>query len=205
MKEAKYLWRKILSHIALFRYDLISMSNFAFNIFNFPFSSKLPLSPTGRGSSAAAASFSRNVPERSTFHSGMTRNRTRAPYAGIPTSSQDTSALNSRPSTFFSKLSSKFSKRLDEWVVNFFLLRVFELIRPMLILLSLRVLQALIQVFQNFWPRILLTYYVQVNNYEIVVTFFHISNNLTWYSAIVHKFTRIYPVCSSNEMTKQFM
>merc|ERR1719384_2550759 len=73
---------------------------------------KLPLSPTGRGSSAAAQSFSRNVPERSTFHSGMTRNRTRAPYAGIPTSSQDTSALNSsRPSTFFSKLSSKFSKR----------------------------------------------------------------------------------------------
>jgi len=75
---------------------------------------KLPLSPTGRGSSAAAASFSRNVPERSTFHSGMTRNRTRAPYAGIPTSSQDTSALNSsRPSTFFSKLSSKFSKRYE--------------------------------------------------------------------------------------------
>ena len=200
MKEAKYLWRKILSHIALFRYDLISMSNFAFNIFNFPFSSKLPLSPTGRGSSAAAASFSRNVPERSTFHSGMTRNRTRAPYAGIPTSSQDTSALNSRPSTFFSKLSSKFSKRLDEWVVNFFLLRVFELIRPMLILLSLPcVLQALIQVFQNFWPRILLTYYVQVNNYEIVVNFFHISHNLTWYSAIVHKFTRIYQACNSCE------
>ena len=161
MKEAKNLLRKISSHIALFRYDLISMSNFAFNFFQFPISSKLPLSPTGRGSSAAAASFSRNVPERSTFHSGMTRNRTRAPYAGIPTSSQDTSALNSRPSTFFSKLSSKFSKRLDEWVVNFFLLRVFELIRPMLILLSLLcVLQALIQVFQNFWPRILLTYYV---------------------------------------------
>merc|ERR1711983_255111 len=74
---------------------------------------KLPLSPTGRGSSAAAQSFSRNVPERSTFHSGMTRNRTRNPYApGMPTSSQGTSALNSsRPSTFFSKLSSKFSKR----------------------------------------------------------------------------------------------
>jgi len=74
---------------------------------------KTPLSPSGRGSSAAAQSFSRNVPERSTFHSGMTRNRTRVPYApGMPTSSQDTSALNSsRPSTFFSKLSSKFSKR----------------------------------------------------------------------------------------------
>merc|ERR1712223_306791 len=71
---------------------------------------KTPLSPSGRGSSAAAQSFSRNVPERSTFHSGMTRNRTRVPYApGMPTSSQDTSALNSsRPSTFFSKLSSKF-------------------------------------------------------------------------------------------------
>lgn len=71
------------------------------------------MSPSGRGSSAAAQSFSRNVPERSTFHSGMTRNRTRVPYApGMPTSSQDTSALNSsRPSTFFSKLSSKFSKR----------------------------------------------------------------------------------------------
>ena len=77
--------------------------------------SKTPLSPSGRGSSAAAQSFSRNVPERSTFHSGMTRNRTRVPYApGMPTSSQDTSALNSsRPSTFFSKLSSKFSKRYE--------------------------------------------------------------------------------------------
>ena len=28
-------------------------------------------------------------------------------------------------------------------------------------------------------------WYVQVNNYEIVVLFFHISHNLTWYSAIV--------------------
>ena len=46
---------------------------------------------------------------------------------------------------------------------------------------------------------------VQVNNYEIVVNFFHISHNLTWYSAIVHKFTRIYPVCSTYELTKQFM
>ena len=46
---------------------------------------------------------------------------------------------------------------------------------------------------------------LQVNNYEIVVKFFHISRNLTWYSAIVHKFTRIYPVCSTYELTKQFM
>ena len=41
-------------------------------------------------------------------------------------------------------------------------------------------------------------WYVQVNNYEIVVLFFHISHNLTWYSAIVHKFTSIYPVFSTN-------
>ena len=35
---------------------------------------------------------------------------------------------------------------------------------------------------------------LQVDDYEIVVNIFHISHNLTWYSAIVHKFTRIYPV-----------
>ena len=46
---------------------------------------------------------------------------------------------------------------------------------------------------------------LQVNNYEIIVKFFHIGHNLTWYSAIVHKFTRIYPVCSTTEVTKQFM
>ena len=46
---------------------------------------------------------------------------------------------------------------------------------------------------------------LQVNDYEIVLNFFHISHNLTWYSAIVHKFTRIYPVCSTYELTKQFM
>ena len=50
-----------------------------------------------------------------------------------------------------------------------------------------------------------LRWFVQVNNYEIVVNFFHISHNLAWYSAIVHKFTRIYPVCSTYELTKQFM
>ena len=43
-----------------------------------------------------------------------------------------------------------------------------------------------------------------VNNYEIFINFFHISHNLTWYSAIVH-FTRIYPICWTYELTKQFM
>jgi hypothetical protein len=46
---------------------------------------------------------------------------------------------------------------------------------------------------------------LQVNDYEIVVNFFHISHNLTQYSVIVHKFGRIYPVCSTYELTKQFM
>ena len=41
---------------------------------------------------------------------------------------------------------------------------------------------------------------VQVNDYETaLIFFFHISHNLTWYSAIVHKFTRVYPVCSTYE------
>ena len=33
---------------------------------------------------------------------------------------------------------------------------------------------------------------VQVNGYEIVENFFHISHILTWYSAIVHKFTSLF-------------
>ena len=45
---------------------------------------------------------------------------------------------------------------------------------------------------------------IQVNHYEIVVKFAHINHNLT-YLAIVHKFTRIYPFCSTYELTKQFM
>ena len=83
--------------------------------------SKLPLSPPGRGmgrpvpaAGADAASFARNVPERSTFHSGQTRTRPRPPagqFGGMPMSSQDTSALNANKANFFSKLSSKFSKR----------------------------------------------------------------------------------------------
>ena len=47
------------------------------------------------------------------------------------------------------------------------------------------------------------TLLVQANNFEIVVIFFHISHNLTWYSAIVHKFTKIHPVCSTYQLTKQ--
>jgi len=63
----------------------------------------------GRGSAAA---FQRQVPARSTFHSGQTRRPPPTSQYGVPLSSQDTSALNSAARTsFFSKLSSKFSKR----------------------------------------------------------------------------------------------
>nr|XP_040564851.1 serine/threonine-protein kinase MARK2-like isoform X4 [Lepeophtheirus salmonis] len=77
-------------------------------------SGKTAISPTG---GRTPLSFSRNVPERSTFHSGQTRPRvSRHNFAGVPlvpVSSQDTSMLNSgtRSTTFFSKLSSRFSKR----------------------------------------------------------------------------------------------
>lgn len=91
---------------------------------------KLPLSPSSRGGvvgsggsagGVGAPSFSRNVPERSTFHSGMKAHNRGAKAVGsggygLPTSSQDTSSINpaTRPSNFFSKLSSKFSKRYDQ-------------------------------------------------------------------------------------------
>ena len=46
---------------------------------------------------------------------------------------------------------------------------------------------------------------LQVNIYEIDVNFFHISHKLICYcSAFVHKFTQIYPVCFTYELTKQF-
>nr|XP_031846802.1 serine/threonine-protein kinase MARK2-like [Nomia melanderi] len=54
--------------------------------------------------------FPRNVPSRSTFHSGQ--NRAQRIYNQDHTHTQDTSAISplARPS-FFSKLSSRFSKR----------------------------------------------------------------------------------------------
>merc|ERR1719266_3242045 len=62
------------------------------------------------------AAFQRQVPARSTFHAGQTSARRPAPSSqyGVPLSSQDTSALNSARTSFFSKLSSKFSKRYEE-------------------------------------------------------------------------------------------
>jgi len=73
---------------------------------------KMPLSPGGSNRSSAA--FQRQDRTRSTFHSGQTRARPSNSQYGVPISSQDTSALNSAARTsFFSKLSSKFTKRYD--------------------------------------------------------------------------------------------
>jgi len=59
--------------------------------------------------------FPRNVPSRSTFHSGQNRQRNHTPSYGqtTPMQTQDTSAIShtGRTSSFFSKLSSRFSKR----------------------------------------------------------------------------------------------
>ncbi|XP_034235189.1 serine/threonine-protein kinase MARK2-like isoform X10 [Thrips palmi] len=60
--------------------------------------------------------FPRNVPSRSTFHSGQNRPRNHtgsvSAYGASPLQSQDTSAIpHGRTSSFFSKLSSRFSKR----------------------------------------------------------------------------------------------
>ncbi|XP_068202325.1 MAP/microtubule affinity-regulating kinase 3-like isoform X18 [Palaemon carinicauda] len=71
-------------------------------------SNKTPVSPSSMNRTSP---FPRNVPSRSTFHSGQNR-RNNNTYSGAPLVTQDTSALSSTSRTsFFSKLSSKFSKR----------------------------------------------------------------------------------------------
>merc|ERR1719228_2928047 len=74
--------------------------------------SSLKMAAVSPGASRGNAAFQRQVPARSTFHSGQTRRPAPTSQYGVPLSSQDTSALNSAARTsFFSKLSSKFSKR----------------------------------------------------------------------------------------------
>jgi len=75
--------------------------------------SSLKMSAVSPGATRGTAAFQRQVPARSTFHSGQTRRQPSSQY-GVPLSPQDTSALNSARTSFFSKLSSKFSKRYDE-------------------------------------------------------------------------------------------
>merc|ERR1712106_216966 len=76
--------------------------------------SSLKMAAVSPGASRGTAAFQRQDPARSTFHSGQTRRPAPTSQYGVPLSSQDTSALNSAARTsFFSKLSSKFSKRYD--------------------------------------------------------------------------------------------
>ncbi|CAL4059848.1 unnamed protein product [Meganyctiphanes norvegica] len=73
-------------------------------------SNKTPVSPIS--SSNRTSPFPRNVPSRSTFHSGQNRrNNNTYSGVGVPLTTQDTSALSTNRTSFFSKLSSKFSKR----------------------------------------------------------------------------------------------
>jgi len=74
----------------------------------------LKMSAVSPGASRGPAAFQRQVPARSTFHSGQTRRPAPSSQYGVPLSSQDTSNLNSARTSFFSKLSSKFSKRYEE-------------------------------------------------------------------------------------------
>lgn len=58
--------------------------------------------------------FPRGSQNRSTFHSGQTRERRQPPFngsGGAPLQTQDTSSVSQTRPSFFSKLSSKFSKR----------------------------------------------------------------------------------------------
>ncbi|KAK3930764.1 Serine/threonine-protein kinase MARK2 [Frankliniella fusca] len=86
-------------------------------------SSEAPSSVVARGPPVSPAvgnrvqqPFPRNVPSRSTFHSGQNRPRNHtgsvSAYGASPLQTQDTSAIpHGRTSSFFSKLSSRFSKR----------------------------------------------------------------------------------------------
>ena len=101
------------------RVTSVSVSDKLFPLF--PFSKNvLFIYSSGRGQPVSPAvsnrtPLSRNVPSRSTFHSGQTRQRNHTsgygPASGLQT--QDTSAIAhaARTSSFFSKLSSRFSKR----------------------------------------------------------------------------------------------
>lgn len=96
-------------------YDNKASSTEKTNMTNIPdsasSSNKTPVSPIS--SSNRTSPFPRNVPSRSTFHSGQNRrNNNTYSGVGVPLTTQDTSALSSANRTsFFSKLSSKFSKR----------------------------------------------------------------------------------------------
>ena len=157
MKEA-HLWRKILSHIVLFRW---SNFNEQFCIY-FSISHFQQIASVAHGTwIVCRRSFI--FAKRPREVNVSLRNDAKPDKSSLCWNSYFVAGhLCTQLETvnfLFKTIFEIFQK--VRWVSSqFFLLRVFELIRPMLILLSLRVHQALIQVFQNFWPWILLTYYV---------------------------------------------
>ncbi|XP_008549620.1 serine/threonine-protein kinase MARK2 isoform X9 [Microplitis demolitor] len=78
-----------------------------------PLRQSMGVSPSSRLATPTTPAFPRNVPSRSTFHSGQ--NRAQRNHTQGHTHTQDTSAISplARPS-FFSKLSSRFSKRFSK-------------------------------------------------------------------------------------------
>ncbi|XP_015599708.1 serine/threonine-protein kinase MARK2 isoform X24 [Cephus cinctus] len=77
-----------------------------------PLRQSLGVSPSNRLATPTTPAFPRNVPSRSTFHSGQNRAQRNHTQLQGHTHTQDTNAISplARPS-FFSKLSSRFSKR----------------------------------------------------------------------------------------------
>ena len=58
----------------------------------------------------------------------------------------------------------------------------------------------------TYYLRIQNCFYIQINSYKMVVNFFHISHNLTWYSALsisLPKYTQ-FVNCSTCELTRQY-
>ncbi|XP_078048196.1 serine/threonine-protein kinase MARK2-like isoform X3 [Augochlora pura] len=75
-----------------------------------PLRQSLGVSPSNRLATPTTPAFPRNVPSRSTFHSGQRSARDQPIFDRGHTRTQDTNAISQRPS-FFSKLSSRFTKR----------------------------------------------------------------------------------------------
>ncbi|XP_076279795.1 serine/threonine-protein kinase MARK2-like isoform X3 [Lasioglossum baleicum] len=78
-----------------------------------PLRQSLGVSPSNRLATPTTPAFPRNVPSRSTFHSGQRSARDQPIFDRGHTRTQDTTAISplARPPSFFSKLSSRFTKR----------------------------------------------------------------------------------------------
>jgi MAP/microtubule affinity-regulating kinase len=93
-------------------YEAKASSNEKTNAVGDPATSTNKTNVPTTGVATNRTAFPRNVPSRSTFHSGQNRPRNHAATTYTALTTQDTSAINQAArSSFFSKLSSRFSKR----------------------------------------------------------------------------------------------